>query len=245
MEGKSFHLFTLFGVPVKVHWTFLALIGYVVMMGMEDQQDTRGIIARVLLVLGVFLCVVAHEYGHILSARRYGIMTHDVILSPLGGVARLHNIPEKPIRELVVAFMGPVVNLIIMAICFLGVIALNEGEFELGLSMSPENISSFLSTLFVINGSLFLFNLIPAFPMDGGRIFRALLSMGTNRVNATRIASFVGQGLAVVAILGVVLYKTGLFTFIPSFFDSWMLVFIGIFIFTSARNEYAFVKHKG
>jgi Zn-dependent protease len=174
-----------------------------------------------IFLAALFGCVTLHEFGHALAARRYGIGTQDINLLPIGGVARLERMPEDPKQELVVAIAGPAVNVAIAIGLYLIMLVLGQAYMELGPHITGSN---FLADLLMINIILVLFNLIPAFPMDGGRMFRALLAFKIRRDRATRIAASIGQLLAI----GFVLF--GLF-YNP------FLLFIGIFIFLGAGAE--------
>ena len=216
----SFHLARIAGIEVRVHITFLLLLAF---YGWHfHAQGGWGAAAHgVLFIALVFLCVLLHEFGHAFAARRYGILTPDITLLPIGGVARLARIPEKPSEELVVAIAGPLVNVGIALLLFPFV----RAEFD------PEVLGIFgpslLAQLFAANVVLVLFNLIPAFPMDGGRVLRALLAMWLDYVRATRIAARIGQALAVAGGLYGVLHGP------PT------LVLLAVFVFFAARNEAA------
>ncbi|MBI3539280.1 MAG: site-2 protease family protein, partial [Candidatus Eisenbacteria bacterium] len=179
----------------------------------------------VLLILLVFACVVLHELGHALTARRYGIRTRDIVLLPIGGVARLERMPDKPSQEIVVALAGPAVNLAIAAVLWIA----------LGRHVAPDVAQpvagDIIESLLTINLMMLLFNLIPAFPMDGGRVLRAVLALKLPYVRATRIASLVGQGIAL--LFGV----AGLFIL-----HNPMLVFVALFVFLAAGEEHAIVR---
>lgn len=233
---KSIQVGKFWGIPIKVHWTFsllyLLLLGYGILSGIES---------RVLLSLGLFIlimfgCVILHEYGHALAARRFGVKTLDIIISPIGGIARLQKLPEKPKHELFVAIAGPLVNLSIALFLFAIAYITYQNDFlpspdeSLGIISSP---FGFLTLLIWINLVLFVFNLVPAFPMDGGRILRALLAMKYGRLKATKLASIVGRVLAVVFV------AIGLF-------GNVMLIFIGVFVFVMAKteNEQIIIKSK-
>ena len=183
------------------------------------------ILVEIGLVMIVFVCVVLHEFGHALTAQRYGVGTRDITLLPIGGVASLERMPEDPKQEFMITVAGPLVNLVIAVLAF-GLIAITG--ISLLLTDLFNDITSWnavLSFLVMSNLGLFLFNLIPAFPMDGGRILRSLLSMRLPRERATRIAAGVGRFLA----LGFVAY--GLLEGAP------FLALIGLFIFMAAGAE--------
>lgn len=220
------------GIPVKVHWSFLSILVWVVFEGRRNDMDWAWTGWFGLLILTLFGCVVLHEYGHALSARRYGVDTKDIILSPIGGIARLNGLPEKPIHEFVVAIAGPLVNIFIAGV--LGGVGWMSSTLHMNMEGSreifgqPEN---FLSLLFGLNIFLAVFNLVPAFPMDGGRIFRSLLSVKLGRLKATRIAAWIGQVISV-----------GFF--IMAFYANPMFALVGIFVFYMATQEYQMVKYE-
>lgn len=217
--GWSVKLFTWGGTAVRMHVTFLLLVAWIAAV-QWSRGGAQAALAGVVFILVLFACVVLHEFGHIWAARRYGIRTPDVTLLPIGGVAALERMPEKPSQEIVVALAGPAVNLVIAFVLMAA----------LGLRFSFEHISlgalqsSFLAQVAIANLALFVFNLIPAFPMDGGRVLRALLAMGLGRARGTQIAAGIGQAMAVgFAILG--------------FMGNPMLILIAVFIFIAARGE--------
>ena len=202
--------------------------------------------------MALFGCVLLHEYGHALTARRYGVQTQDIILTPIGGIARLERMPEKPIQEFLVAIAGPLVNVVLaIALFFLGKLIFQGDRWTLfnwileqNLMFSEEDTTDlfeetgiqssgllfYMPVLVVTNIALVVFNLIPAFPMDGGRIFRALLAMRVGRVRATQIAAWLGQGIAV------------LFVVLGLWMGAFTLALIGLFVFTTARSENAMVR---
>lgn len=216
------------GIDVYVHATFLLLIGWVGYSYWLGRKDWGDVLNGVIFILALFLCVVLHEYGHALTARKYGIKTRDITLYPIGGVARLERMPEKPIEELWVALMGPAVNVVIAAALF-AYLSLTGGLSPLtDLTISSGSI---VQRLMVVNISLVLFNLIPAFPMDGGRVLRALLAMRMEYVRATQVAANIGQGLAFV------------FGFIGLFSNPFLL-FIAFFVWIGASQEASMVLMK-
>jgi Zn-dependent protease/CBS domain-containing protein len=193
----SIKLGRLFGIPLYMHWTFLILLAWIAYGHYRQSGDVAVALAGVGFVMAVFGCVVLHELGHALAARRYGIPTADITLLPIGGVARLQRIPEKPEQELVVALAGPAVNVVIAGIAYLVVTATGARQ---DVSMNEPTFllrDDFWTRLLMVNLFLVLFNLLPAFPMDGGRVLRALLAMRLDYGRATRIAASVGQMMAI------------------------------------------------
>lgn len=227
--GGAFHIGRIAGIDLKIHWTFLLLVAWVGVQPLLAGSDLLAAAVNVLLILAVFACVVAHEYGHALAARRYGIGTQDITLFPIGGVARLREMPTDPIKELVIAVAGPAVNVVIALLVGAGLLAygaLAASTFSLELGMSGVQ---FWQALLTINVFLVLFNAIPAFPMDGGRVLRALLALRIDRVRATDIAATIGQFIAIgFAVIGL--------RYNP------LLIFIAIFVYLGARGEAAQVR---
>lgn len=216
------------GIDIYVHATFLLLIGWVGYSHWLENQNWGEVLSGILFILALFLCVVLHEYGHALTARRYGIKTRDITLYPIGGVARLERMPEKPIEELWVALMGPAVNVVIAAILFVYLYVTNSLVPFTTLTVAS---GSFAERMMIVNIWLVLFNLIPAFPMDGGRVLRALLAMRMDFVRATQIAATIGQGLAFV--LGFI-----------GLFSNPFLLFIAFFVWIGASQEAGAVQVK-
>lgn len=209
------------GIDVYIHATFLLLIAWVGYSHWLEHEDLTQVFYGILFILALFLCVLLHEYGHALTARKYGIKTRDITLYPIGGVARLERMPEKPIEELWVALMGPAVNVAIAAGLF-AYLFLTDSLVPISeLTIAS---GSFLERLMTVNVSLVLFNLIPAFPMDGGRVLRALLAMRMDYVRATQIAATIGQGMAL--LFGLV-----------GLFGNATLLFIAFFIWIGASQE--------
>ena len=214
------------GVDVKVHWTFLILLGWFFFSFYRESNQVESGLYGVGFVLAAFICVLAHEYGHVLTARRFGIRTRDITLLPIGGLASLERIPEKPKEELIVALAGPAVNVVIAVAVYIYMAITDQ---LVNLSNYPETHSffdpaSFAENILAMNLLLVVFNLIPAFPMDGGRVLRALLAMRWDRPKATRFAAGIGRTLAVG------------FVFL-GFFGSFWYVFIGLFVYLGATAE--------
>ncbi|MCF8258461.1 MAG: site-2 protease family protein [Flavobacteriales bacterium] len=210
------------GIKLFVHWTFSLLLLYIIYTGVSAGSGLVDILWSLAFILSIFGCVVLHELGHALAARRYGIGTRDITLLPIGGVASLESMPEKPSEELVVALAGPAVNLVIVLLLLPFMHLMPQfSEMEQAAAV---NGSNFLLMFMTVNMVLAFFNLLPAFPMDGGRVLRALLAMRLGRAKATRIAATVGQ----VCAAGFV---------ILGFYGNPFLILIGVFIFLGARSE--------
>jgi Zn-dependent protease/CBS domain-containing protein len=221
----SFKLFDVAGTAVRVHFTFFLLLAWI-----GAAHWTRGgpaeAIDGIIFILLLFACVLLHEFGHIFAARRYGIRTPDVTLLPIGGVASLERMPEKPSQEIIVALAGPAVNLVIAVL--LMVVLGARFDFT-QMAQLEQAQTSLIGRVAAANVALLVFNLIPAFPMDGGRVLRAVLAIGLGYTRATRIAASIGQGLAVVlAIVGLM--------------GNPLLVLIAVFIFLAASGEAGYVQ---
>lgn len=208
------------GIDVFVHWTFVLLLGWIFFAGLGPSGDVNAAVHGVVFVLALFACIILHEFGHALTARHYGIRTRDITLLPIGGLARLQRMPENPRQELLVALAGPAVNLVLAGVLF-GIVAATGGAVTADITHG-----SFAARLAAVNLLLALFNLLPAFPMDGGRVLRAILALWMSRRRATQIAANVGQAMAI--LLGLV----GFFLTSNIF-----LVFIAVFIYLGAQAE--------
>lgn len=216
------------GIPISVHWTFLVLVAWIALGSAMDDRNPAAVAARVGFILTVFGCIVLHELGHALMARRYGIRTADITLLPIGGVARLARMPDRPAQELAVALAGPAVTVAIVAALLLAGVRpwvwLQDGRLRLE--------SGFFANLLTFNAFLALFNLLPAFPMDGGRVLRALLAMRTDYGRATRVAAWFGQAMAIgFAVLGLSVGNP-------------MLVLIAVFVWLGAGAEASLVERR-
>jgi Zn-dependent protease/predicted transcriptional regulator len=222
MKG-SFKLGNIAGIGVFIHWTFSILIAYIIYSNYSAGHEAERIGWMVLFVCSIFGTVFLHELGHALAAKRYGISTKDITILPIGGLARLEKIPVKPAEELVVALAGPAVNIALAGITALFITMPSTNELTIQLT-NGVNASNFFLNFFIVNIWLAVFNLIPAFPMDGGRVLRALLAMKMERHIATNVAAKIGQALA----LG--------FIFL-GFFGNPFLIFIGLFIILGAQGE--------
>lgn len=251
MRG-AFKIGKLAGIEVFIHWTFGLLLLYVAFSARQEGADFQEIGLSLALVLAIFACVTLHELGHAMAARRYGIKTRDIVLLPIGGVARLENMPVNPWQEIVVAVAGPMVNVLIAI--FLQVVLLIETgyflwqlidikifltHFSLPLAITDsvsntDNIVliSFLLFLTISNLVLIAFNALPAFPMDGGRVFRATLSFFMPRPNATQIAAAIGRLFAMA------------FGLYGIYIGYYWLILTALFVYWAASSEAAMVVQK-
>ncbi len=232
MQG-ALKIFTLARIPVYVHWSFSLLTIFLVYYGWYAQMDRISFLIFLILFLALFVSVILHEYGHALTARYFGVKTKDIILLPIGGLARLEKLPKKPLQEFVVAAAGPAVNLFIAFL--LGIVLWMEYHGEIGRIFSSRGTlilrwHRVIPMLFVLNLSLAFMNLIPAFPLDGGRMFRAAIATKLGRLKATQIASYVGQGLSIL-LVGYGIYR-----------QDFMSMVVGFFLFSMARKEYQLLK---
>ena len=219
---KNYKLLTVSGISIFANWTLMLLFVGLFLFYLWQGATVGAALAGVTLVGTLFGCVVLHELGHAFMARRFGIKTVDITMYPIGGVARLERMPKEPKQELLIAIAGPAVNLVIaIALFWINTATGRPVLLENTLAAFPNNV---LSLLMWMNLALVGFNMLPAFPMDGGRVLRAGLATVMPFYRATHIAAFVGQVMAV------------LFIFVGPFWNP-MLIFVGIFVFIGARQE--------
>jgi Zn-dependent protease/predicted transcriptional regulator len=211
------------GIDVFLHWTFIVLLLGVFVAGIRTIGRSEDSLNGFIFIVLLFLFVLLHEFGHALMGKRFGVKTNHITLLPIGGVAAMEHIPEKPWQEMLIALAGPAVNFI-LAIAFLILLAATGHVPAISDWWSPVSNDNMIYSLFTTNVMLFSFNLIPAFPMDGGRVLRALLAMKYGRYKATNIAVRIGQLLAI----GLVLFGLS---------GNIWLVFIGVFIYLGAGAE--------
>jgi Zn-dependent protease/CBS domain-containing protein len=231
--GGSFKIGRAFGIDVKVHWTFLLLLAFFGFTAYQNSGSLLSALVTVGIIAALFVCVLLHEYGHSLVAQRLGIEIVDITLLPIGGLARLKSLPEKPWDEVEIAIAGPLVN-VVLAPIFFGTALLLGGSLT-----TPPNILGGVQSagqVFVylgyINVALVVFNLIPAFPMDGGRVLRGLLATRLGPVRATDISSAVGQ------IFAAAFFLIGLLG------GNLLLALIAVFIFFGASGEAQMVRQR-
>ena len=234
--GSSIRLFSVRGISIRVHITFpLILIWAAIQFGLLTGQGLAGAIFGIVVTLLLFAIVVLHELGHSFAAQYYGVSVKQIVLLPIGGVAQLAQIPEKPGQEFVIAIAGPLVNfglailMVIVSLPFGQRVGL-AGQGNILASMADLSVGSIFNYVFVANLFLAVFNLLPAFPMDGGRVLRALLATQMDYTRATVIAASIGQFLA---------WLLGLWGFLGGGF---FLILIAIFIYLGAGQERELVR---
>ncbi len=241
----SYSIAKIAGIDVRVHATFLLLLAWYGYSGYQAGGAAEATLS-VFFILLLFLCVLLHEFGHAFAARAYGIRTPDITLLPIGGVARLERMPESPVQELVIAIAGPMVNVVIAAGLWLalGMPALFGRHFPFG-----NETRQLAFSLLQVNGMLVAFNLIPALPMDGGRVLRALLAMRMAHAAASRVAARISQGIAVgLALIGLFgipdevrsIPVLGTISLLFNSGSNPFLLFIAMFVFMGAQQEAAF-----
>ena len=226
--SRSFRLGRLAGIDIFVHPTFALLLVWVAVSSGLQGRTVGAAAEGVALMLALFGCIVLHELGHALMARRFGIATKDITLLPIGGMARLERMPERPIHEFLVALAGPAVTLLIAVTLFAWLRLSGDWRPLEAISLSR---GAFVEQIMVANVALLLFNLLPAFPMDGGRVLRAILAARTDYVSATVRAASIGQGIAfLLALFGL--------------FSNLFLVIVALFVWMAAGEESAAVQKK-
>jgi Zn-dependent protease len=224
----SWKLVRIAGIDVYVHATFVMVIAWIALIHWRESHNLAAVIEGVGFILALFACVVLHEFGHALTAARYGIRTRDITLLPIGGLARLERMPHVPIQELWVALAGPAVNVVIAIVLFAWLQASGAWEAVEGIGVTT---GGFVERVMFANAFLVGFNLLPAFPMDGGRALRAVLATRIEYTRATQLAATVGQGMAI------------LFGFI-GLQGNPMLIFIALFVWIGAAQEASVVQMK-
>ncbi len=231
--GGSFKIGRAFGIDLKVHWTFFLLLAFFAFAGYQGSGSLTNALITTVVILALFLCVVLHELGHSLVAQRLGIEIKDITLLPIGGVARLTSLPERPMDEVKIAVAGPLVNVVLAPIFFAIGIVLGASPLEpANILQGGNSLGQIFAYLGLINVALVLFNLIPAFPMDGGRVLRGLLASRLGAVRATDISSAVGQFFA------IGFFLIGLLS------GNFLLALVAVFIFFGASGEAQMVRQR-
>jgi len=216
MVKNALSIGSVFGIPIRLHISLLIVIVLVPII------FNVGPLVTLILAVGIFGSVVLHELGHSVVARAKGSYIHEIVLYPFGGAAKISNIPKRPMDEIMVALAGPAVSLVLAILCYQ---------------------VAWLEFVGYLNGMLFFFNILPVFPMDGGRVLRAALSIKKSRVEATRIAATVGKYFCgIFVLIGLFGLKVLLFGIIGPYEPNFMLAFIGFYIYRAGQMEYRMVR---
>jgi Zn-dependent protease/CBS domain-containing protein len=231
--GTSFKIGRAFGIDLKVHWTFFLLLAFFAFVSYQRTGSLTNALITALVIVALFVCVVLHEYGHSLVAQRLGIDIHDITLLPIGGVARLKSLPTRPMDEVKIAIAGPLVNVVLAPIFFGVALLLGSSPLDAANILQGGNsLGQIFAYLGLINVALVVFNMIPAFPMDGGRVLRGLLATRLGPVRATDVSSAIGQffalGFFLIGLLG----------------GNYLLALVGVFIFFGAGGEQQMVRQR-
>jgi Zn-dependent protease/CBS domain-containing protein len=233
LMGGSFKIGRFSGIDVKVHWTFLLLVAFFAFLGYQSSGSLLGALTPTAVIVALFICVLLHEFGHSLVAQRLGIEIHSITLLPIGGVSNLESLPEKPSDEIKITLAGPLVNVVLAPIFFgVGLLLGAEPRMPTDLFSGIGSVGQFFFYLGYLNVVLALFNLIPAFPLDGGRVLRGVLATGLGALRATEIASRVGQ------LFAFAFFLIGLLG------GNILLALIGVFIFFGANGEAQMVRQR-
>jgi len=220
----SFRLGSVLGIPIRVHVTFLVLLA-LLSFSEASRAGARAGMSSLLFMVLLFSCVLLHELGHCVVARRFGVVITSITLYPFGGIAVLNEIPREPAREILIAIAGPIVNFLIAAGLYLGVGFLRPSEPLHSLSLDPAGL---LGGLYSANLTLGLFNLIPAYPLDGGRILRGLLAIRMPYVTATHWAARIGKIFGALFVLVAIVRPEQ---------EYWLLAVLGVFLYIMANSE--------
>ncbi|MBV9453127.1 MAG: site-2 protease family protein, partial [Rubrobacter sp.] len=231
--GGSFKMGRFSGIDVRVHWTFFLLLAFFAFIGYQASGSAVGALTATLVIVVLFLCVLLHEFGHSLVAQRLGLEIHSITLLPLGGVSNLESLPEKPADEVKITLAGPLVNVVLAPIFFgvgllFGAIPRMPADVFTGIG----SVGQFFFYLGYLNVVLAIFNLIPAFPLDGGRILRALLATRLGAAQATEISSTFGQ------LFAVAFFLIGLLG------GNFLLALVAVFIYFGATGEAQMVRQR-
>jgi Zn-dependent protease len=224
-----------FGTEVQIHWTFFLLIAWIILSEVFSGGSVDRILFNCQFIIAVMFCVLIHEIGHALAAKRFGIKTEKMVLLPIGGISTTDKTIESPKKEFLITIAGPMVNVIIAVILYFTIPVSDYIYYDLGeyfTALSDFTVRTFLFFLFIVNVALVVFNMIPAFPLDGGRIFRAVLDLQLNRVRATSVTTITGNIIALIFLLIGLLFNP-------------ILVFLALFLFIGSYSENRIVHQLG
>jgi Zn-dependent protease/CBS domain-containing protein len=231
--GGSFTIGKFSGIEVRVHWTFFLLLAFFAFAGYQASSSLLGALTATAVIVALFICVLLHEFGHSLVAQRLGLEIHSITLLPIGGVSNLESLPEKPSDELKITLAGPLVNVVLAPIFFgVGLLLGAVPRIPADLFTGIESVGQFFFYLGYLNVVLAVFNLIPAFPLDGGRVLRALLATRLGAVRATDVSSIVGQ------LFAIAFFLVGLLG------GNILLALVAVFIFFGATGEAQMVRQR-
>jgi Zn-dependent protease/CBS domain-containing protein len=231
--GGSFTIGKFSGIDVRVHWTFFLLLAFFAFVGYQASASLLGALTATAVIVALFICVLLHEFGHSLVAQRLGLEIHSITLLPIGGVSNLESLPEKPSDELKITIAGPLVNVVLAPIFFgVGLLLGAAPRLPADLFTGVGSVGQFFFYLGYLNVVLAVFNLLPAFPLDGGRILRGLLATRLGALRATEISSIIGQ------LFAVAFFLIGLLG------GNFVLALIGVFIFFGASGESQMVRRR-
>jgi Zn-dependent protease/CBS domain-containing protein len=229
--GGAFKIGRVAGIDLKVHWTFFLLLAFYAFAGYQSSGSLTNALVTALVIVALFVCVVLHEYGHSLVAQRLWIEIQDITVLPIGGVARLKSLPEEPWDEVKIAIAGPLVNVVLAPIFFAMALLLGASPLDMvDIVQGGNSLGQIFAYLGFINVALVLFNLIPAFPLDGGRVLRGLLATRLGTVRATDVSAAIGQFFA------AAFFLIGLVS------GNFLLAFVAVFIFFGATGEAQMVR---
>jgi Zn-dependent protease/CBS domain-containing protein len=231
--GGAFKIGRFSGIEVRVHWTFFLLLTFFAFVGYQASGSAVGALTATLTIVALFLCVLLHEFGHSLVAQRLGIEIHSITLLPVGGVSNLETLPEKPADEVKISVVGPLVS-VVLALIFFGVGLLFGAvpRVPTDLFAGFGSVGQFFFYLGYLNTVLAVFNLLPAFPLDGGRILRGLLATRLGAVRATDVSSTIGQ------IFAAAFFLIGLLS------SNLLLALVAVFVFFGASGESQMVRQR-
>src|SRR5215216_4442286 len=233
LMGGAFKIGRISGIDVRVHWTFFLLLAFFAFIGYQGSGSPLGALTATVMIVALFLCVLLHEFGHSLVAQRLGLEIHSITLLPIGGVSNLESLPEKPVDEVKISVAGPLVSVVLALIFFgVGLLLGAEPRMPTDLFTGIGSVGQFFFYLGYLNIILALFNLIPAFPLDGGRVLRGLLATRLGALRATEIASRVGQ------LFAFAFFLIGLLG------GNFLLALIAVFIFFGANGEAQMVRQR-
>ena len=238
-----------YGTEVQIHWTFFLLAAWIVLSEVLSGATVDRILFNLQFILAVMICVLLHELGHLFAAKKFGIKTNKMVLLPVGGISTVEKTTHSPKEEFLITIAGPLVNLIIAIILFFAIPVSDYISFNLGeyfTALNDFSVKTFLFFLFIVNVALAVFNMIPAFPLDGGRLMRAVLDIKLTRVKATRVATTISSIIAIILLLigllvNPILVFLSLFLLIGSFSENKTVHQIGLLKGYKVRD--AMLKH--